>query len=196
MIKVNLIPGERRGNFTEFAGIKLNLINIKLLIPFFLAVYLVEPVIENIYSGDIEKFEEQAKNNRKSMAELRIESRKYDNIRNQVKQLNQQEKNLATKIKVVQEIVEKRQNPFKVLKYIAENIPGDVWLTELEVEEKKLKILGYSKSWKSIGEFIENLKTSIFFNGTVNYVRPEGMQSNIGNNRVETFEITTSIVSF
>ncbi len=195
-IKVNLLPSDRRANFTEFGGIKLNLINLKLLIPFFLAVYLIEPVVESIYSGDIERFKKASTSNKSKLRKLKNESRKYDSIKKQVKQLNEQEKQLAEKIKVVKEIVDKRQNPFKVLRYIAENIPKDVWLVELELDDKRLKLVGYSKSWKSIGQFIENLKTSIFFNGNVNYTRPSNLNADDGQQKFEPYEITTNVVSF
>ncbi len=196
MIDINLTPGEKQKDLTRIAGINLSLINIKFLIPCFLAVYLVEPIIDAFYVDEIEKTQAQNLKNIKKFRTLSGELKKYDAVKKQVKELNIQEKNLATKIKIVKEIVEKRQNPFKILKYIADNTPKDVWVVELEVDDKELKIQGYSKSWKSIGTFIENLKNSIFFNGNINYVKPEGVSTEISNTRVETFEITTSIVSF
>jgi Tfp pilus assembly protein PilN len=196
MIEINLTPGEKQKDFTKIAGINLSLINFKLLIPFLLLVYIVEPVVDAFYVDEIQTVEANTLADKKKLRELRTELRSYDEVKKQVKELNIQEKNLATKIKVVKEIVDKRQNPFKILKYIADNTPEDVWIIELEVDDKDVKIVGYSKSWKSIGFFIDNLRNSIFFNGTANYIKPEAVESEYSNQRVETFEITTRIVSF
>jgi Tfp pilus assembly protein PilN len=166
------------------------------LIPFIFLIYLVEPGVDAFYVDEITALETKTMSDKKKLRELRTELRGYDAVKKQVKELNIQEKNLATKIKIVKEIVEKRQNPFKVLKYIADNTPKDVWIVELEIDDRDLKIIGYSKSWKSIGFFIDNLRNSIFFNGTANYIKPEAMEEEISKQRVETFEITTSIVSF
>ena len=103
---------------------------------------------------------------------------------------------MKAKITVIKKIIDKRRNPFNVLKYISENTPDDVWLTELELDNEKIKLLGYSTSWKSIADFIENIKSSIFFNGNVSYNKPEGATDKIKNRRVESFEITTEIVGF
>lgn len=196
MIEINLTPGEKQKDFTKIAGMNLSLINVKLLVPFFLLVYLVEPVIDAFYVDEIASIEAKTIAGKKKLREMTAELRGYDVVKKQVKELNIQEKNLATKIKIVKEIVEKRQNPFKVLKYIADNTPKDVWIVELEIDDRDLKLVGYSKSWKSIGFFIDNLRNSIFFNGTANYIKPEALKEEIANTRVETFEITTSIVSF
>lgn len=196
MIKINLAPGERSKDFTKIGGIDLSLINIKLLLPFILAVYIVEPIVDSFYLDDIKIVEEKMKATRKKTGLLRDSLRGYDSVKKQVKELNAQEKKLTSKIRVVREIVNKRQNPFKVLKYIAENTPKDIWVVELEIDGKNLKLVGYSKSWKSIGDFIENLKVSIFLNGSVNYIKPATLKKEFEKNRVESFEITTGIVSF
>jgi Tfp pilus assembly protein PilN len=196
MIEINLTPGEKQKDFTKIAGINLGLINFKLLVPFIFLIYLVEPGVDAFYIDEITALETKTMSDKKKLRQLRTELRGYDAVKKQVKELNIQEKNLATKIKIVKEIVEKRQNPFKVLKYIADNTPKDVWIVELEIDDRDLKIIGYSKSWKSIGFFIDNLRNSIFFNGTANYIKPEAMEEEISKQRVETFEITTSIVSF
>lgn len=196
MIEINLTPGEKQTDLTKVAGINLSLINIRLLIPCLIAIYIVEPIIDAFYLEDIKTLETKTTNDRTKLRKLSTELKRYDAVKKQVQELNNQEKTLQTKIKIVREIVQRRQNPFKVLKYIADNTPDDVWVVELEIDDKNLKLLGYSKSWKSIGTFIENLKNSIFFNGNVNYIKPDGMSQEISKQRVETFEITTNIVSF
>ncbi len=196
MIEINLSPGDRDKDLTRIAGINLSLINVKLLIPFFLLVYLVEPAIDSYYIEEIAQQEELFTTRNNKMRKIRAQLSTYDGVKNQVKELNAKELDLEKKIIIVKEIVDKRQNPFKALKYIAENTPKDVWLMELEIDDRKVKMIGYSKSWKSIGDFIDNLKNSLFFDGNVNYTKPDELLKEIGNNRVEGFEINTTIASF
>lgn len=196
MIKINLSPKHKENAITKLGGLNLSLINLPLLALFFVSIYIVEPIIDLVYEDDI-KLAEQVfteKNNLYKKQQQELNDKQA--IRKQVEELNAQEAQLTQKIDIVKQIVEKRQNPFIVLKYIADNTPSDVWITELEIDDRNLKMLGYSKSWKSIGDFIENLKSSIFFNGNINFQKPVGLQNEINKNRVETFEITTSIVSF
>ena len=82
------------------------------------------------------------------------------------------------------------------MKYIAENIPKDVWLTKLELNDRELQMIGYSKSWKNIGDFLQNLKASIFFDPSMSFDKPDGALAEIKGQRVEAFEIKTNIVRF
>jgi len=196
MIKINLSPKHKENAIAKLGGLNLSLINLPLLALFFASIYIIEPIIDLVYEDDIKLAEQvfSEKNNLYKKQQQELNDKQA--IRKQVEELNAQEAQLTQKIDIVKQIVEKRQNPFIVLKYIADNTPSDVWITELEIDDRNLKMLGYSKSWKSIGDFIENLKSSIFFNGNINFQKPVSLPNEINKNRVETFEITTSIVSF
>ncbi|MAX67729.1 MAG: PilN domain-containing protein [Bacteriovoracaceae bacterium] len=196
MIEINLSPSEKQNNITNVAGINLSLINVRWVIPAVILIYTIESMIGLYFSPQVKQLDQKIKKNRQEVKELKAEERKYVDIKRQVEELDEQEKKLAAKIKVVREIIDKRQNPFNVLKYIADNTPDDVWIVELEISDRVLKMKGFSKSWKSIGKFIENLKNSIFFSGNTEYIKPQDLIGQIEKNRVEVFEITTSIVSF
>lgn len=193
MIEINLTPGERDSGGVIVAGMDVSLFNVKLIVIFIFLVYLVEPIVDVFYVDEIETIRSATVKHKGKLRKLKKDLRQYDAIKDQVKKLNLQQENLNSKIKIVKEIVDKRQNPFVILKYIADNTPKNVWLAELEITDKNLKISGYSKSWKSIGSFIENLKDSIFFNGNVKYTQNKATSS---KKRFESFELTTSIVSF
>ena len=53
---------------------------------------------------------------------------------------------------------------------------------------------GQSQSFKKLGDFIENLKSSIFFDGNINYTRPEGVDDTINGIRVEPFKLEALIM--
>ncbi len=173
MIEINLSPSEKQNNITNVAGINLSLINVRWVIPAVILIYTIESMIGLYFSPQVKQLDQKIKKNRQEVKELKAEERKYVDIKRQVEELDEQEKKLAAKIKVVREIIDKRQNPFNVLKYIADNTPDDVWIVELEISDRVLKMKGFSKSWKSIGKFIENLKNSIFFSGNTEYIKPQ-----------------------
>ena len=196
MIEINLSTKGKEQDLTNLGGLNLSLVNVKMLFIGLVLIYTLEPVIDIVFGSEIEFNEKEVVRLRAEHKNKASELRKYDEVKRQVKELDEQQKKLKAKISVVRDIVDMRQNPFNVMKYIAENTPKDVWLIELELNKKKLTLVGYSSSWKSIGDFIENLKSSIFFNGSVSYNKPENLKGEFDKKRVETFQITTEIVSF
>ena len=196
MIEINLSPSQKTLDITKVGGVDLSLINIKFLIPFLLAIYLVEPAIDMVYEEETVKAEAQTIVARKKNNQLRTELRSYDEVKRQVKELNAKEIQLKEKISVVKSIVDKRQNPFLLLKNLAENTPEDIWLLELEIDDRNFRMVGYSKSWKSIGLFIENIKSLVYFGPNVNFSNPDGIPTEVNNNRVEVFEITAQVEKF
>lgn len=201
MIEINLSPTKKEINITKVAGIDLSLINVKFLVPFFLAIYLVEPAIDAMYLEDIQVAESKASELRKKDRQLRDELRSYEDVKRQVQELNIKEKALKAKISVVKQIVDKRQNPYSILSSIVSSIPEDVWLLELEIDDRNFKMIGYSKSWKSIGMFMNKMKVAggsqdTFFENNINFTKPDGVPTEINGNRVEPFEITARIKAF
>ncbi len=118
------------------------------------------------------------------------------NIQKQVDALNEQEQKLAQKLNAVKNIINKRSNPFDLLRYVTQNIPEDVWVTFVSIKDNNLLIKGHSKNWKSIGAFLENLKNSIFFSKQISYSRPENGANEYRGQRVEVFEINATILRF
>lgn len=196
MIEINLSLSKKEADITNVAGMNLSLLNLKLVLIGIILIYTVEPIIDGFYQKPIEEKELEYKKVFEVQKKKRDELAKYDVVKQQVKELEEQQTKLKSKINVVKKIVEMRQNPFSVMKYIAENTPSNVWLTNLDIQGAEITLTGYSTSWKSIGDFIENLKSSIFFNGNITYAKPESMKNEIDKKRVESFEIKTQIVSY
>ena len=196
MIEINLSTKSKENDLSKVGGINLSLINVKYVVLGFVLLYGLEPLTDLLYEGEIDGINRKNKTIKSQLRKKGTELRSFDKIKNQVNELNEQQKKLKAKINVVKEIVEMRQNPFNVMKYVAENTPDNVWLVEFELNKTELKLIGYSTSWKSIGDFIENLKSSIFFNGDVSYSKPPSLKTEINKKRVESFQITTKIVGF
>lgn len=196
MIEINLNPGASGQSLENVGGFNFSLINVKLVVFSIIALYGVEMLVGGYFEGELEEL----KNKQTALVaeQRRVSSklRALADVKKQVENLNKQEAILAKRIDVVKEIVGKRQNPFKVLKYIAENTPKEIWLDEIILDDRSLKLVGSSKSWKSIGEFLQNLKTSIFFDTNVTYVKPEGVVETFKGQRIEAFEINVNVVRF
>ena len=127
---------------------------------------------------------------------LNTKVRGMSSIQKQVDALNEQEAKLAKKLLAVRKIINKRQNPYEVMKYIVQNIPEDVWVVSTTLNESNLIIRGYAKNWKSIGGFLESLKSSIFFARQIDYTRPGDMSTEYLGQRVEVFQISANILRF
>ena len=196
MIDINLLPNNSSQSLDNVGGFNLSLVNVKMLVLSIVALYGVEIFVSGHFESELSDL---TKKEQTILSEQRKVSGKLRNlaqVKKKVEDLNKQEIVLAKKIDVIKKIVDKRQNPFKVLKYVAENTPKDIWLNEIELKDNKLKLTGNSKSWKSIGDFLENLKTSIFFNNNIRYQEPSGALKKFRGQRVEVFEIEADIVRF
>ena len=196
MIEINLSPTKKAGSATEIAGIDLSYINVKMMLIAFLLWLLPGGFIEDFYDEKIADNNKQTQKLNKEYRTLSSKVRSMSNIQKQIDALKSQEEKLAQKLNTVKKIISKRSNPFLVLDYLANNIPEDVWLTNIELENSDIIIRGYSKNWKSIGSFLENLKNSIFFSQNISYTRPDGANSEYKGQRVEVFEIKAQIARF
>lgn len=196
MIEINLSPQAKGANLSDVGGFNFSLLNVKMVVIAFIFLYIPEGFLLSHYEGESQKIDAKITELNKEFRGINRKVKAMNQVQEKVDKLIRLEKKLNEKINVVKEIVNKRENPFKVLKYIAENIPKDVWITELSIKDRLLTIRGYSQSWKSIGDFLENLKNSIFFERNISYDKPESMENKYKKMRVETFEIKTKITSF
>ena len=193
MIEVNLSPVQVTQDFTKVGPINLSLINPVYFGVAIIAMYMVEGLVDSYFDEDIKKLEAQYKIDNNKLKKIKNELRSYDNVKKQVEELNERSAELAKKIEIIKSIVDKRQNPFYVLKYIAEKTPDEIWIKELEVDDVALKIKGYSKSFNGISKFQEELRQSIHFNGAVQYNKPQTLSNEYRGNRVEAFELSTTV---
>jgi Tfp pilus assembly protein PilN len=196
MIEINLSPTKKSGSITQIAGVDLSHINVKMMIIAMLILYIPGGFIEDFYDEKISSNDQRSQVLNRRLRKESSKVRAMANIQKQVDALNAQEKKLALKLNAVKQIISKRSNPFLFLDYITSNLPKDVWVTNISLEGRKLTLKGFSKNWKSIGSFLENLKNSIFFSKQISYTRPQGESNEFKGQRVEVYEIKTDIVRF
>jgi len=100
------------------------------------------------------------------------------------------------KTQVVKEVLEKKNNPMRIMKYISENIPKEVWIKNISLRNKKVKINGYALSFSKLNQFIKQLDTSVFLNKKVKLVNHVTKTIKPSGKRVEEFFIESEVVRF
>lgn len=193
MIEVNLSPSKRAGNAQHLE--LLSHVNVKMMFIALLIWFVPEPILIDMWNDEIKSHNTQYQKLNNEFKKLQRQVRKMQNVQKQVDALKEQEQKLARKLDTVKKIINKRQNPFLVLRYIAENIPKNVWLESLELNDRSLTLKGYAKKYQDLGSFLTSLKSSIFFQ-TIDYGKPDGMPDTIKGERLEAFQITTNVVRF
>jgi Tfp pilus assembly protein PilN len=195
MIEINLQSGRKDGG--PLAGLDLSKINLKMLGLALVIYFVPEGFLVEMWDSEIDKVQSSNQELRSEFKKLNSKVRSMKTYEEQVQALKEQEKKLSRKLQVVKEIINKRQNPFQVYFYLANNIPKDVWINEMIMDDRKLTLKGFSSSWKSIGKFLENLKNSIFFDKNIQYEQPQsdGTES-AADKRAEAFTIVANIARF
>lgn len=195
MIELNLSPTKKQGGITNVGGIDLSLINVKMMVIALGIWFIPEPFLVDMWDAEKASYDKQYQTLNAEFRKLSQKVRGMQNVQKQVDALKEQEEKLAKKLGTVKKIINKRQNPYEILKYVAENIPKEVWLDSVELQDKTLILMGYAKKYQDIGSFLNSLKNSIFFQG-VSYDKPQGMKDVINGQKVEIFRITTTVVRF
>lgn len=194
MIKINLLVGKKPLDITNVGGFDLSQINLKFLIIAILISYTPEFFLYSKFEEDIKKENEKLAVVDKKLRESNKKVKSLQAIEKQIKALEVLDKQLQDKLNVVRDIIKINTNPVNILLYISKNIPEELWVKEITIENNVLRILGESKSPKSIGDFMDNLKNSIFFRKDVRL--PEFKTVTKDNIRTEDFTIEANIVSY
>jgi Tfp pilus assembly protein PilN len=86
-----------------------------------------------------------------------------ENIKKQLDAFKEQEASLQKKFDMVSQIIKMQGNPMNIMLYVAQNIPKDTWIDELEIKDNVFTLKGEAKSYASIAVLIDALKRSDFF---------------------------------
>jgi Tfp pilus assembly protein PilN len=194
MIKVNLLVGKKPLDITNIGGFDLSKLNLKHLVVAIIIFYIPDLFIYDMFKDDLSKRHSEIVILSKEMKTINKKVKSLKNIQKQIKALEVLDKQLHDKLGVVKDIIKLKTNPMNILMYISRNIPKELWLKEIIIDNNILTLKGESKSSKSIGDFMDNLKKSIFFRKDVKL--PSFKTVSINDIRIEKFEIVATIVSY
>lgn len=196
MIEINLAKVKSRFKLPVVIGIDFNLLNIKLLILVLILYWLGMPKIEEYFAEAPQILESEGAQLRKDLNAVKQLGKKMALVEEQIKELEEQEAILNNKLKYVRKIIKFKKNPMGLLLFISRNIPEDVWLNEIKIQNDKLLVEGESQSYKSIGLFIEKLKESIFLGRGVKLEDSKTSTDEKSGKRFEVFKISATILRF
>ncbi|MBT7608527.1 MAG: hypothetical protein HN576_02145 [Bacteriovoracaceae bacterium] len=199
MIEINLIKKKAAFEIPIILGMNLNLINYKILIIAYICTFTPEWFLKpelNIIEKDL-KIKIAVK--QKRLAKLKAEVGKNTNLEDQLDAFNRQIEKLKERSIQVENIINSKTNPSKLLERIARAMPEELWLTQIEINERsEIKISGLANSYKAIGDFITNANSSPFFGKSLILSKSGVLDEKKINTevRLEKFEVKGSIETY
>jgi len=196
MIKVNLVTGKKPFEMPVVLGIDLKHLNLRAFLLALVVYALGNTLIPSQFKSEVQAEQAKVDAARKQIAKLKREKRPLLDAQKQMKELEEQEKDLNKKLVVVKKILKIKKNPTKVLHYVAANIPKNVWLNDISIKNDVLEISGESTNYKEIGVFLSALRKSVFFDQSLRLVNSGTNKDARSGTRTEMFNITGNLVKF
>ncbi len=196
MININLSTQKKAVDITNVGGFDLSKIKVKFVLIAIILSYVPDFII--LPTLETERVEAQARidelSNDAGKKKKQVNSLKgFDK---QIQQLKRREQQLVEKLELVKTIISKKKNPWKVLEYVAKNIPPEIWLTEIIYNDDKMIFKGLSMDYTNQGVFLENLKRSVFFADNIVYSKVDTAAMSTDLKKMAPFEITANIVRY
>ena len=196
MIKVNLMPKGKRTSGFSALGVDISKVNIKFVL-IAIAVSYGSKIPLSLYTkGAIKDREEEIANVSKQKKVLSDKISKYKEVEKNIQEIVEQEKKLRERKEVIEARMQNKKNPVRVMIYISKNVPDNLWIQSMNIKGDTINIKGVTSTYKSIGDFIENLKNSVYFDKEIKF---SGAQTNIDKEtgrRTESFELSGKILRY
>ena len=192
MIKVNLSLAQNQMDISNVGGFDFTKIKFVLVGIAIVVVYVPDFTIKTYWEEEAQAKNDELAALQGKLSDKRREVSKFGDLERQIKELQAQEENLGKKLVAVKQAISLKRNPSNLLLYIAKNIPEDLWIKEMTLEESKLVIKGEALSYTGVGSFVNNLRSSVF----VSDANIKSTTSNVRESdkrRIETFEVHFTI---
>ena len=177
-------------------GIDVTKINYKFLIVSIILYYIPGC---HIYP----RFKTAEENSRSEIAVLNKENKGYveklkknKDVGKKIEEFNKKIQDLKVKTKQIEKILKVKTNPMPALERIAKDIPEDLWLTKIMLDNNtEISIEGMSYSFRSISNFISVINDSKYYNRSLGVVDSKTLMENYKGKkrRVESFVIKGQI---
>lgn len=195
MIKINLSPAQKQVDLSNVGGLDFTRIKI---VPVFIAIvilYLPDLVLVPMWEEDRNVKSQEISAKRGELGKLRSQVNQSAVLEKQIRELKIQEENLRKKLTAVKQAISEKKNPSNLLLYIAKNIPPELWIKDLTIEGDTMLISGEALNYTSVGNFLNNLKSSIFIKDS-NIINSASVVREPDKRRVETFQARFGIARF
>tara|TARA_Y100000590_G_scaffold469812_1_gene659885 strand:+ start:4824 stop:5462 length:639 start_codon:yes stop_codon:yes gene_type:complete len=94
---------------------------------------------------------------------MQVQLKKLKNYKVLQAKIEKEERKLRTKIETIEALVAQRERSYQSLKTIGENIPSEVWLSNLSVKEGVVNFEGGATGLDYISDFMKILNESVYF---------------------------------
>ena len=195
MIKINLSPAQRQVDLSNVGGLDFTRIKIVPAFIAFLALYIPDLVLVSMWEEDRNTQSQMISEKRAELGKLRQQVNQSAVLEKQIRELKIQEENLRKKLTAVKQAISEKKNPSNLLLYIAKNIPPELWIKDLTIEGESMTIRGEALNYTSVGQFLNNLKSSIFIKDS-SIINSASIVRDSDKRRVETFEAKFGIARF
>lgn len=195
MIKINLSNAKKQVDISNIGGFDFTQMKIKAVLVVIILIYIPDFVLVPLWDEERDAASQAVQTKQIELSTLKKKVVESQDLEKQIRELKAQEENLGKKLTAVKQAISEKRNPAPILLYIAKNIPNELWIKELSIEQEKMTIKGEALDYTSIGNFVNSLRSSVFIReaniaGTNSTVRESDKR------RIETFEVNFSIARF
>lgn len=192
MIKINLTAAKNETDFSNIAGFDFTRVKIVPLILAIVFLYLPDFTLTPMWEEEFNAKTNELASLQGKLNSLKRKVSQSGVLEKQIRELKAQEDNLVKKLTAVKQAISEKRNPSNLLIYIAKNIPQDLWIQELNIDNEVMTVKGQAMSYVSVGNFVNNLRSSVFIKDA-NIKNTTSTVRESDKRRVESFEISFAI---
>jgi Tfp pilus assembly protein PilN len=205
MIKINLSIEKQQFDPSNLLGIDITKVKIIPILATIFLYYALDSVVGSYLSTQLEGLNQIKDEKQDEFTKIKTLLIKLGNTSKQISELKAQEENIKQKRDAVREAIREKKNPTSLLLYLSKNIPEEVWIKELIINESTLKdsnsiisqliVKGESHDYASIGNFVNSFRSSIFVK-EANITSTSSATRESDKRRIEVFEVQFTIARF
>jgi Tfp pilus assembly protein PilN len=195
MIKVNLVSAGNKLDVSNIGGLDFTLVKFKAVLLVIFLLYVPDFTLVPYFQKEIENINGVIRSKQGQLNDLNKKLKKGREVEKQIQDLKAQELALKDKLIAVKQAISEKKNPADLLLYLAKNTPETLWITNLVIDKDQMVIKGEASDYKSIGDFVTNLRSSVFIKDA-NIVNTQSTVREIDKKRIESFEVKFQIARF
>jgi Tfp pilus assembly protein PilN len=199
MIEINLIQQKKPFRLPVVLGIDLAALNLKAVILVFILYKFSYGYLTAEWQKQYKMEEVQVRKLSKQLANLKKETRGNESIKAMLDAFDKQVDSLKQRTAQVEKVINRKNNPKKLLERLARDVPEDVWFESIKIDkDNKISIDGRSASYKSIGSFITSANDSAFFGKTLGLLTSDTKTETLDDQqvRVENFKVEGKVIDY
>lgn len=195
MIKINLSTAKKQVDITNVGGFDFSKLKFKAVLLAILIIYIPDFFLVPLWEDERNMLNQQLDAKNDELRKLKTQVQRSRNLEKQIQELKLQEENLGQKLTAVKQAISEKKNPSPLLLYIAKNVPDELWIKELVIDNDKMTIKGEALDYTSIGNFVNSLRSSVFVRDA-NIANTNSFVRDSDKRRIESFEVNFGIARY